>query len=180
MRLAIAVGVILAVLAALASACGGDDKPTSSAGAGGSYFTRLAASFADSSNRSNDATNALNADLNDGNTLDDEKGAIKRFLSTMIEVFDDSTSTMDKLDPPSEARQPHDTFRNKVAEAKTISDGLQRNISDATTEAAAKSVIDVFNERVIQLVDNAQEACRELQGVADAQHAGVDLQCKAA
>jgi hypothetical protein len=185
-------------LAALLAACGGDDnKSTSTPGATGAsnnasktpngdagpasdYFQSLASRFEKSRNDSDVATTKLNDDLDSAETLDEQKAAIDTFLETMIGVFDASITAMDALDPPSAAEQAHNKFRDDISEAKDISATLQSNISDADSVEAAQAVVDDFNQRVVELVDDAQAACRDLQSVADAQDISADLECKAA
>lgn len=171
---------VLVCVVALGAACGDDDSSsaTPSSGASGQYFSQLQTVFADSSQRTDDATAALDDNLATATSLAEDKAAIIQFLDTMIATFNNAIDTMDALNPPSEAEAAHDAFRDDTAEAKDVSEGLRGDIADASSEDDAQAVVQDFNDRVVVLVDHAQGACRDLQSVADEQSAGIDLQCR--
>jgi hypothetical protein len=144
------------------------------------YFEDLAARFERSRNDSDAATNQVNADLEAGDTLDEDKAAIDLFLERMIEVFDDSILTMNGFDPPAEAEESHFAFRDDIVDAREISITLKDEVADAATNEEARAILDDFETEVIALTDHAQAACRDLQELADEKNIDEDLECKEA
>lgn len=204
MKILMIAGLICTVLAALAVACGDDDKATNTPGAatttavsggdatttrtatgGGTenindYFSELAGSFDSSQQDSDDATAQVKADLEDATTLEEQKLAINDFLDTMIQVFDDSILEMNDLSVPAIAEGPHFSFRDDIVQAKAMSETLKAYVEAADTGDEAKAVINDFDAKVGPLVNHAQTACRDLQEIADAQNINEDLACKPA
>lgn len=168
--------------------CGDDDDlrglrtgPPSSDGGSISlagYFTDLDDIFADADAANDDAQAVLDAIPGDA-SLQDQVIALDEFLSRQAFIFNDAVERLAFLDVPDEAAADHADFVAAVESAGVLAADLQDQLPAIDTEEEFQDIAIAFQTDVSPILSQADEACFNLQSIADSNGVEVDLDCDA-
>ena len=85
---------------------------------------------------------------------------------------------MEGLDTPEEVDGPHDSFIDALGLALSATETLQDDLDGIETMEELQAVAQEFTEESTGITQQADDACAELQGIADAQQIAIDLNCE--
>jgi hypothetical protein len=142
------------------------------------YFTAIDGIFEAADSATDEAQTDLDAALAAEQPLADQIEAIQDYLATELEVFSDAIGRLDVMNPPDELEADHDDFLQAVMDATGAASGLQFALQDVETEEEATELIDNFEATVTEATGRSDQACFNLQAVADANNIDVDLDCE--
>ena len=175
----------ISLLWILAVACGDDDDgaPAGNGGDGAmtlqEYFDELDVIFARAEAATDRAEAQLEEDASNAQEFGDEVDAVDAFLDEVIVAFEDAIADMEDLDPPGEASGAHDDFLEAASAASDGAGRFQDELADVDTRDEADALVTQFDGEMTALIRGADEACLELQIVADQNDVDVDLECEA-
>ena len=96
-----------------------------------------------------------------------------------VTVLGEARDSLDELNPPSEVEEPHDRFVGALGkEVEAIQDVADR-LPDALSVFELQALESQFDTPELnEAYAQEDEACKELQAVADENEIDVDLQCE--
>lgn len=174
--LGLAAIVLLALLAV--AGCGDDDG----GGTDGdrtaltTYFDGVEEIFGDALEATSEAEDRLN-DAADA-PLNERLAALDTYLEEIDVVFGEAVRRLHDMNAPSLASEGHERFIDGVEDSMAAGDELRDDIPDISTEEQLEERLSEFDGEVEDAVEASEEACLELQMIADEQGIDVDLDCE--
>ena len=106
--------------------------------------------------------------------------ATRDYVDGYRDILEQGISDMRELDPPAEAEDAHDEFVAALSDMVPVSEDYSERLADIETpselqELFAEQVADPRLQEAWQRVD---DACVELQGIADENGINVSLDCE--
>lgn len=185
--------LVLLAFAALiiAAACGGDDTDTVPSGTPTAtptivptpdvelapYFQELDTIFQRASDDSVTADAALGNALTAAQDVEAIKAAYTAFLTATKGVFETAIASMNGLQVPPVAQDDHNTFVAAAESSKNLAAELRDGIAGVTTEAELEALLEDFGTDKGPLLEEADQACSQLQETANTRGIDVDLAC---
>jgi hypothetical protein len=182
-RCGILAAISLVCLFALA-ACGDDDDGPGDVGSSGGamtlqeYFDELDVIFARADAATDAAEEQLDEDSGNAQEFADEVDAVEIFLDEVITAFDDAIADMEELDPPGEVTEAHDDFLDAASAAADGAGRFLDELEGVDDRSEADELVSEFDSEVTALIRGADEACLDLQVVANQNDIDVDLNCE--
>lgn len=181
MRLATRLAPLFLALAfvSLVAACGDDDGGASPGGGSDLevYFAGLDDVFERADNESDDAQTGLDDALQDADGLEEEVAAVQDYLDATVATFNNATEGIAALDPPAEATGAQADFIEAAEGSRDLAASLKADLAGIETREEADQLVVDFNEESQPFVEQGDQACLELQQVADDNDVDVDLGC---
>jgi len=164
-------GVVMLAVSAFV-ACGGNGTLSPE-----DYFQRLE----EIQDGSSDRADALREEFEEkGEAASTEEERVDRtrdFFDETASNFSDTIDDLNDLKPPAEADGPHNDLLDALSDALELLRVLVDELEDVESELAAQDVLDGFEDDIDQVLDRLDNACVDLQDVADANVINVDLEC---
>ncbi len=163
--------VLLTLAALVAAACGGDDELTVE-----EYFEQIQAIADDSDTRSE----ALDEEFERIEETAASNAAVFAALSDLFprlaQIFRDSLSAVEELEPPSEVEDGHEEFVEAFAGVVEVFE----DVADRIGEVGSEAELDQFFESVGFEEGSArfERACFRLEGAALRNGINLDLDCE--
>lgn len=168
------VGLLVMALAVLAAACdgggsGGGDELTLE-----EYFQRMETI----SNEGRDDLLALQEQFPDASAEPDEMLA---FFEGFIEIFGATMTQVADLNPPGEAEDAHKEFRDAGADLVELGPSVSERLAQVASTADLEAFFEELNqnEELNEASRRFDEACNNLQAIADDNGIDADLRCLA-
>ena len=152
-----------ALLTASAAACGGGGAMSLE-----DYFKELDTIFGDMDAGSDDLNEQYPESFSDPDETRD-------YLDGSIPLVEGAVGDVSDLDPPAEAEDAHNEFLDAADEALEALDTVREGVADAETPGDIDAVVNETDPVVSRAAQRFEDACLELQGVADANNIDVDL-----
>lgn len=150
----------------------GDDAPQN--GNLNSYYEALEEIVV----RSDDEQEEIGERLNSLSTTDEDYvSEVQEGFSESGQLLEQSILDISELDPPEEAQQAHDDFRESLQAALILLSQLSSEVDDATTSDEIDLAAEAYTPQLTAQNQVTEDACVELQSVADANEVDVDLRC---
>lgn len=96
-------------------------------------------------------------------------------------VLEDSVDELERLSSPAESEDAHDRYVESLSHVLSAFDELIQALEESTSIDEANEVIDDLNAEGSELsnaIADGNEACRDLQDLADDNDVDVDLACQ--
>ena len=115
----------------------------------------------------------------EASALGDDVGAFKDYFGDLQDIFDETLDDVKGLDPPAEARAAHDNFVAALTDAQAKMDDFGDQIADVETLSELMATVgELATPEFEATAENIEEACRDLQEIADENNIDVDLGCE--
>ena len=172
-HLRMALPVVLLAVLAFAGACGGSGGLSLE-----EYFKRLD----EIDNRSAERSDALQDQLNlisdetapDQERIDAAQSTFPEFATIVDEFFE----SVDKLEPPKEARENHQEAVDAAKAVFTFFDDISADVAGAESLAELDQALSVLNSSEASAANQGlTDACLTLQRQADDNNIDVNLEC---
>lgn len=190
--IAIILGLLAVAALVIAVECGGDDKPSVAPTIGATaaptiaptadveltpYFQGLDTIFQRASDDSVTADATLQTALSDAQDIEATKAAYATFLTSTESVFETAIAAMNGLQVPPAAQEGHSSFIAAAESSKVLAAELRDSIAGVTTEAELETLLEDFGADKGPLLEEADQACSQLQETATARGIDIDLAC---
>jgi hypothetical protein len=121
---------------------------------------------------------ALDQDLEAIEALpaEEQLDALRGYYRDSETRFGTAIEELDALDPPSEAEEPHDAFVGAGDEVLELSASLYAELEEVETVEAANELFESTPE-IDEASANFENACRDLQSLADENAVDANLGC---
>lgn len=164
------IGLLALALAALAAACdggGGGDELTLE-----EYFQQMETI----SNQGRDDLLALQEQFPDASAEPQEMLA---FFDGFIEIFGMTMDQVAALDPPGEAEDAHEEFRDAGEELVELGPSVSERLAQVASTADLEAFFEELNqnEELNEASRRFDDACNNLQAIADDNGINADLRC---
>jgi hypothetical protein len=102
--------------------------------------------------------------------------ATRDYVDAVEGITRQALNDLKDLHPPAEARDAHDEFVGGVSQMLALWEDLSDGLADVESPSELQAVLaeDSASDAVLEQVDNA---CRQLQGIADENGIEVDVRC---
>lgn len=189
-------GLLAVAVLVIAVECGGDDTPsnvptiTATGASTGTptiaptpdaelipYFQDLDTIFQRASDDSVTADGALETALSDAQDIEGVKAAYITFLTSTESVFEIAIASMNGLQVPLVAQEGHSSFVAAAESSKGLAVELRDSIAGVTTEAELQTLLENFGADKGPLLEEADQACSQLQETAITRGIDIDLAC---
>jgi uncharacterized phage infection (PIP) family protein YhgE len=141
------------------------------------YFGEIEAVFQEASAATDELNDGLDEDLSSAKDFGGQLEALQTFLSGAATVFDDAVETMESIQAPVEVEQPHNDFTEGTKELAAATQGLSEDLDEAEDEAEAAELLQEFEGEAAEPLFAIDEACADLQDIADDNDIEADLKC---
>ncbi|MEO6198208.1 MAG: hypothetical protein ABIP58_08925 [Dehalococcoidia bacterium] len=141
------------------------------------YFTEVEAIFENASRGTEQLNQELNDSLSSAKTFEEQVEALQAFVSGAADVFDESISQMESLSPPVEVEQPHNDFTEATADVLSAATDLNEGLANSEDESDATGHLEEFESSIAEPLFTIDEACSDLQDIADDNSINTDLRC---
>jgi hypothetical protein len=166
----------LALLALLGASCA-DDASAPGDLTLQEYFTEVEAIFENASETTEQLNQELNDSLSSAKTFEEQVEALQEFVSGASGVFDESISQMESLSPPVEVEQPHNDFTEATSDVLSAATDLNEGLANSEDESDAAGYLEEFESSIAEPLFTIDEACDDLQNVADDNSIDANLTC---
>ncbi len=163
------VGVGLMAASALLAACGGGGEELGL----DEYFQRL--------EDVKEEADARGAALEEGGSLESagHVEAFQEYFDEFEAIYEGVVNGVKDIDPPSEARNAHDEFVVALEEAQKALREFADRVGEAESFSDLEALIGAVAEPGFEAaLEGVEDACRELQEVADENDIEIDLECE--
>jgi hypothetical protein len=169
LALLVAAGLLLA-LGAVAGACGGDGGGLSLE----EYFAKLDAAQNEVDRKFEEAFQQEEPGLD---TSEEDVAAFAReIVQDFSTILADAEGTIGDLEPPAEAEDAHDALVQAIGGARTA---IESAVDDIPGALSLEELETFFGSSELETATGAiDEACKELQLIADDNQIDVDLECE--
>ena len=146
---------------------------------GGTDLDSYFASMEDIATRTDEQLEAIGDELISGDfeSEEEEIQATRDAFQQQGEILEAALLEMSELDPPEEAAEAHANFVVELQNVAAISSDLLADLQGITTVADAEVVIEGYGESLTAADETFDEACLELQTIADDNDIDRNLQC---
>jgi hypothetical protein len=141
------------------------------------YFAAVKDIFADSDDATNEAQEELNA-VPATASLEEQTDAIDSYLTEIDGIFNEAIQRLDALTVPADAENGHAGFVSAIGESLAAADALQVDLPGIETQEQLDERLTQFDADVGDAISQADDACFELQDIADAEEIQIDLACE--
>lgn len=141
------------------------------------YFQRLEAIFARARESTAEITGRLDQDLQPGGTTDEKKLAVRDFLNRTVSTFRVAVGDLEKLTAPSTAHPAHQAFVSATSELIELTAAFRATLLSTETLGGARNAVNEFDSDSRKAIKRGDDACRQLQSIADRNRISVDLDC---
>ena len=166
--------LIAVMLIALASACGGD-------GGGDSaglerYYQRVDELVDDVVEQGDELLEESFTDVDISSAEDAQLAASRAYLQGFLEIIDQFLDDLREIEPPSEVREAHDAFVEAADEFAGASSDVIGQIGDVLSPDGLGELLDDPN--LSEAGDRIEQACFEVQDLAEEHGIEIDLNCE--
>jgi hypothetical protein len=176
MSLTRALPLALLLILALA-ACNDDDGGDADTLTLDDYFGTVEGIFDNADQDTEELNSELDEQLGSAASIEEEIAALDQYLAGAVLVLDQTVQEMDALTPPVEAEQPHNDFVEAAGEVAEFTGAAQEEIQGAETAEDVDSILDEFETEAAEAQFAVDEACADLQDLADDNGIQADLHC---
>ena len=141
------------------------------------YFQEIDTIFEESDQAVEDVTADFDAAMDAATTVEEQVAALKSFLDETNRVLFLSILQLGGLEPPPEVAASHNDFLDQVEAVAQISEDFLARLPDVQTNADLEALISELDFDLSVATATADDACLEMQGVADDNGIIVDLNC---
>lgn len=189
-------GLLAVAVLIVAVECSGDDKPSVVPTIGATaaptdastiaptvdvelmpYFQGLDTIFQKASDDSVTADATLQTALSDAQDIEAIKAAYVTFLTSTESVFETAIAAMNGLQVPLVAQDGHSSFVAAAESSKGLAAELRDSIAGVTTEVELETLLEAFGADKGPLLEEADQACSQLQETATTRGIDIDLAC---
>ena len=142
------------------------------------YFQQIDAIFEDRDKQLDELDSELQTTFDAATTVEAQAQALEDYANLASDVVSGALNEMEGLDTPEEVDNPHDSFVDALELALSATETLQDDLDGAETMEDLQLVAQGFTEESTGIAQQADDACAELQGIADTQAIAVDLNCE--
>lgn len=142
------------------------------------YFADIEVLFEEADADTDELSTLFDAALAEAATLEEEKEALMAFIFDNVSVLNNALDDMEDIDAPSETEDEHDAFIEAGRDLIALSSDFADQLDQAETEEEIDAVNLQFDEEGTALAAAADEACADLQTIADDFNILVDLNCE--
>ncbi len=142
------------------------------------YFSRVDTVFEAADKDTTGLEDAFDADVAEAASFDEEIDLLLEFLTGTIGVFEAALADMEAISPPGEANDAHDEFVAAASDAMASTEQLVDKLEKAESQADADDILTEFERDAESTLSRADEACFDLQALADENAVDVDLDCE--
>ena len=167
LRLLLPIGALLVALGAIAAACGGGELSLEE------YFQRV--------DQAGDEFDTRIEGLEDAFPEAFEEPTVTRdFFTAAVPIFRDFIDGLAAIDPPAAVEDEHN---ERVAAGEAFEERVGDLVNRLADVESASELEDLFDEleedpEFTAAEERFEAACLSLQGIADANGVGVDLECE--
>lgn len=141
------------------------------------YMKRLEAISTEASERAEVLTEQLGEGETKASTEQEVFDANLDFWDGFLPLLSGRADDLSELNPPSQAQEFHNDFVEAISDMAAANSQLVDELEDAGTLAELEELRERFDDDTAEVLDRADDACRELQNLADENDIGVDLGC---
>jgi hypothetical protein len=141
------------------------------------YFTALEAIFQEADARTNELDSQFDAAIEGAETTEEQVAIFREFLIQLIDLIRDASERMDELDPPAPLLDDHEAFLEATRDAIDVTQQLLEDLETLKSEEDADQLFRRFQTESEQITQAADDACMNLQTIADGNNIRVDLGC---
>lgn len=141
------------------------------------YFTALEAIFQDADARTNELDTQFDTAIEAAETTEEQVAVFRQFLTQLIELIRDASERIEELNPPAPLLDDHQAFLEATRDAIAVTQQLLQDLDRVETEQDADRLFRSFQAESEQITQAADEACMNLQTIADGNSIRVDLGC---
>jgi len=142
------------------------------------YFAEVDAVFEEADSLSDELEAAFDEAYANAQTVEEAREALGAFLLDTHDIYSDALDTLEGIEPPEEAADEHEAFIRAGSDLLDVSERLFQALQDVETEADLNQLSEDFDAEGTAAANAADEACFDLQGVADDAGIDVDLNCE--
>ena len=161
----------LLLAAVLLAACGGGTSLQD-------YFAELAERNADLHTRSADAQATAQSAFAQATTEEEAAAVMTRFLTEYADIGDSAVTSLEALDAPEEARSQHEAYVAATEDLLSEFQALLRDVREADP-AEAEATFQSASADIDDRSRAVDDACMDLQNLAEDSDLNSDLQCGA-
>jgi hypothetical protein len=165
----------LLALVALASACGGDGGGQGDALSLEQYYQRVDELVNGVAEQGDELIEEAFTDVDAASSDDAQLAASRFYLEGFLEIIDQFLDDLRDTEPPSEVRDAHDAFVDAAEDFVDASRGVVDGLEDVLSPGGLGELLD--NPDLNEAGDRIEEACFEVQDVAEAHGIVTDLNC---
>lgn len=174
-RLFLLIGIVtLLAVSTTASGCGGDATLTSE-----EYFQRLEALIDDGGERTDALVDQWYEDLASATSEEEKIGVTRAFYEGLVSLSRDYRDGLNDIDPPEELEGPHSELVDVNEDLLEGWEEIGDQLVPVESEAELSAQLDELyaSDELVAARERADEACLQLQRIADDMGIDVDLQC---
>lgn len=169
--------VALALMTLLAAGCSDDGDGDAEELTLEEYFAQVESAFETSSNTTEQLNTDLDNSLSEAATFEEQLTALQAFVDGASDLYQDSITAMEGLPPPVEAEQPHNDFIEATTDIANATGALSDGLEDAEDNADVTELLDEFESEIAESLFAVDQACEDLQDLADDNSIDADLRC---
>lgn len=153
----------------------GDDEPSADLE---DYFAEIDAIFEAADAASDELETAFDEAYSAVETVEEAKQVLGEFLLASREGIAGALDDLEDVDPPNEAEDAHSAFIEAGRDLVDISERISDDLQDVETEDDLSALSEDFDAEGTAAAAAADDACFDLQGIADDASIDVDLNCE--
>jgi hypothetical protein len=163
--------VTLLAVSAIASGCGGGDAGVTSE----EYFQQLEGVVADLDQQTETLANEREENLASAGSDQEHLVLIRDFYYDLFSLIGDFRDDLAGIEPSKEVEEAHNDLVGRADEFFSVWSEISDELKSAASEAELEELLT--NDEFVAVGHRFEEACFELQRVADDKGIDVDLQC---
>lgn len=142
------------------------------------YFAEIDAIFEDADAQSDELEALFDEAYSNAVTVEDAKQALGSFLLDTSAIYSDALDALEAIEAPAEAADAHDAFIQAGADLLDLTARLFEALQDVETEEDLNQLSEDFDAEGTAAAAAADDACYDLQTIANDAGIDVDLNCE--
>lgn len=167
-RLLAALLAVAALFALVATACGGDGESTITLA---EYFRRFDSLDDDIASQQASLRERYPDPYQGGETA-------RRFYEEGVPLLDNAVERLSAIDPPSAVEEVHNRVLNAMRVRAEASQTILEDLEDAQSRDDVLAAVNAVSDDVDAALANLDQACLDLQAIADQNGVAVNLECE--
>jgi len=160
--------VVAALMAGalLLAACGGEENLDLD-----QYFRRL-------DDIVDTADSGIDTLIEESQGVGEDTEATRVYFEGFEAVFEQTLNDLNDLHPPAEVRDAHDEFVAALVTGLAVWEDFSAQLADVESPSGLETLLAGFGPAFDAAAERLDNACLQLQGIADENDIGIDLECE--
>jgi len=116
--------------------------------------------------------------MDEAQGVGEETEATRVYFEGFEAIFEQTLNDLNDLHPPAEVRDAHDEFVAALAAGLAVWEDFSTQLADVESPSGLKTLLAEFELAFDAAAERLDNACLQLQGIADQNAIEIDLECE--